>query len=121
MTKDFAQDLLKLPSQIKSIELSINTFKNKRLIVNNQIEVIQLRIQRQLMELSIDPKNNLSSADKRKVKLDEQLANDSEHTKLNQELADINKTIDSLYIEFNYLDRTFKAIRSQVQLLAVNE
>lgn len=117
---ELEQELTQLPSQLRSMDLSILKFKTDRQIVQNELTIIESKVTRHIISMSAtDP--NLNSETKRRSKIQEVLESDKDYLDLTTKLNALNKEIDALYIELNYLDRKFKAIRSQVQLRAVSQ
>lgn len=114
------QELTQLPSQLRSMDLSILKFKTDRQIIQNELAIIESKVTRHIINMSkTDP--HLNSETKRQTKIKELLEGDNVYLDLTTKLNALNKEIDALYIELNYLDRKFKAIRSQVQLKAVSQ
>lgn len=114
-----AQKILLLPSLLKQNEISMMLKKNERLIIENQLKEHEHTVLSDVIRQSVnDP--SLSSEAKRATKVKSRLDMSDEYKELKRKHDAVEKDIQALWVEFNYNDRTFKALRTYAQLIGGN-
>jgi hypothetical protein len=115
------QLLSELPLQIKEEETKLMNLSLKKIEFKRAIEHWENKEMIKISEAKEEGKSKFSNETLRKAELSKRKQESETYQHLSSSLLDIEKEEKQLQIEFNYLDRKFKALRKIADLIAKGE